>query len=171
MSSLSVLAPVLRRTRRLGQVVAMTAACSVLAAGAARAAEAHHPSRLPAACPQRSVLVACVDQDHQKMWVQEGSKVVFPAVTVRTGKPGLRTPDGLYRIYWRHSYVYSRLFDEPMPYSLFFFRGYALHATYDDVRKGGSHGCVNMRLDDARKVFGLMGVGDLVYIWGHKHTV
>jgi lipoprotein-anchoring transpeptidase ErfK/SrfK len=114
--------------------------------------------------------VACVDQDHQKMWVQQGSKVVFPAVTVRTGRAGLRTPDGLYRIYWRHQHQYSYKFDEPMPYSLFFLRGYALHATYDDVRRGGSHGCVNLGLADARKLFAMMDVGDLVYIWGHKHN-
>jgi lipoprotein-anchoring transpeptidase ErfK/SrfK len=114
--------------------------------------------------------VACVDQDAQRMWVQRGSKVVFPVVTVRTGKAGLRTPDGLYRIYWRHENQFSRKFDEPMPYSLFFYHGYALHATYDDVRRGGSHGCVNLSLADARKLFGMMDVGDLVYIWGHKHN-
>lgn len=195
------MAPVFRRSGRLGQVAAVTAALCVLGvsvAGGAQAAtksthRAVHPAHaahrsahtshpaasvnkphaaapVPASCPKRPTLVVCVDQDDQRMWVQRGSKVVFPAVTVRTGRAGLRTPDGLYRIYWRHQNHFSHKFDEPMPYSLFFFHGYALHATYDDVRRGGSHGCVNLSLTDARRLFGMMDVGDLVYIWGHKHN-
>jgi lipoprotein-anchoring transpeptidase ErfK/SrfK len=102
------------------------------------------------------------------LWVQQGQKTVMPAIHIRTGRAGFRTPDGSFRIYLRNKTQWSRLFNEPMPYSLFFFRSFALHGTYQDVHKGGSNGCVNLTLADAQHLWNVLGKGDLVYIWGHK---
>jgi hypothetical protein len=148
-------------------LTALVAGCSVLivSAGPAAAASAAKPA---SPCPQRSGRVVCVDQNHQQLWVQQGAKIIFPAVHVRTGRAGLRTPDGSFRIYMRNQHQWSYLFGEAMPNSFFFFRSYALHGSLDDIRRGGSHGCVNLTLDDSRRLWRVLGKGDLVYIWGHK---
>ena len=80
----------------------------------------------------------------------------------------MRTPDGSYRIYMRNRHQWSYLFSEAIPYSFFFFRSYALHGSLDDIRRGGSHGCVNLTLNDSRRIWQVLSKGDLVYIWGHK---
>jgi lipoprotein-anchoring transpeptidase ErfK/SrfK len=139
---------------------AVTAPAPSEAAVAARSVSAH--------CPQSARRVACVDQDHQVMWVQQGKKIIFPVVRIRTGMAGRRTPDGLFHIWLRNRHQYSYLFHEPMPFSLFFHGNFALHGTYHDVRKGGSNGCVNLTIADSQKLFSMLGTGDAVYIWGHK---
>src|SRR5258708_6654286 len=116
-------------------IAALIAACSALFVCAAPAAATAAASTAQS-CPHRTGRVVCVDQNHPSLWVQSGQKTVFPAVRIRTGRAGLRTPDGSYRIYLRNKTQWSYLFNEPMPYSQFFFRSYALHGTYQDVRKG-----------------------------------
>lgn len=148
--------------------MAALAACAALFAITGPVPAEAAAARVSAHCPQLTRKVACVDQDHQLMWVQQGRKVIFPAVRVRTGMPGRRTPDGVYHIWLRNQHQYSRLFHEPMPFSLFFHGNYALHGTYGDVRRGGSNGCVNLTVADSRKLFPMLGIGDVVYIWGHK---
>ena len=143
-------------------LVAAGSALVVLAGPAAAAGPA------TGSCPHRTGRVVCVDQNQQRLWVQQGTKIVFPAVHVRTGGVGLRTPDGSYRIYMRNRHQWSYLFSEAMPYSQFFFRSYALHGSLADIRYGGSHGCVNLTVADSRRLWGVLGKGDLVYIWGHK---
>jgi lipoprotein-anchoring transpeptidase ErfK/SrfK len=140
--------------------------CSALVVCAAPAASA--ATKAPRGCPNQTGRVVCVDQIHQRLWVQQGKKIIFPAVAVRTGRAGYRTPDGGYRIYLRNKTQWSYLFNEPMPYSQFFFRSFALHGVYQNVRKGGSNGCVNLTSDDAKRLWNVLGKGDLVYIWGHK---
>jgi lipoprotein-anchoring transpeptidase ErfK/SrfK len=155
------------RARRLAASLAAGAALFAVTAQAPSEAAAA-AARVSAHCPQSARRVACVDQDHQVMWVQQGKKVIFPAVRIRTGMAGRRTPDGLFHIWLRNRHQYSYLFHEPMPFSLFFHGNYALHGTYGDVRKGGSNGCVNLTVADSKKLFPMLGMGDAVYIWGHK---
>jgi lipoprotein-anchoring transpeptidase ErfK/SrfK len=115
-------------------------------------------------CPERAGRVVCVDQDHQRMWVQKGSKVVFDPVLVRTGYRGMWTPNGTFHVYARHEWPNSPL----LPYSQFFHRLYALHGSRDDLHRGKSKGCVNMSVADARRLWRTLRIGDTVYIWGHK---
>jgi lipoprotein-anchoring transpeptidase ErfK/SrfK len=144
------------------------AVCAALFAVVSPAPAEAAATKVSGKCPQLSRKVVCVDQNHQQLWVQQGKKIIFPAVRVRTGKAGRRTPDGLYHIWLRNRHQYSYLFDEPMPFSLFFHGDYALHGVYGDIRKGGSNGCVNLTVADSQKLFGMLGLGDVVYIWGHK---
>jgi hypothetical protein len=54
---------------------------------------------------------------------------------------------------------YSRKYDNsPMPWSVFFHRGYAVHGTMEAYHLGhaASHGCVRLRPDHARVLFGLV---------------
>lgn len=150
------------------RAAAFLAACAAALAFLGPAPAGATATRVSPHCPQLTRKVACVDQNRQLLWVQQGKKILFPAVRIRTGMPGRRTPDGLYHIWYRNRHQYSYLFHEPMPFSLFFHGNYALHGTYSDVRRGGSNGCVNLTIADSQKVFSMLGLGDAVYVWGHK---
>ncbi|MFI8929050.1 L,D-transpeptidase family protein [Streptomyces sp. NPDC053474] len=119
-------------------------------------------------CPVRPYKIACVDLTRQLMWVQDGRRVVFAPVPVRSGRDGYETRTGWHRVYWRNKNHYSDLYDAPMPYAQFFNGGQAFHGTYGDLFNGGSHGCVNLRLDDARRLWNVLRQGSAVYAWGTK---
>ncbi|MDW4908695.1 L,D-transpeptidase family protein [Streptomyces sp. ADMS] len=120
-------------------------------------------------CPVRTYRIACVDLTRQLMWVQSGSRVVYAPVPVRSGRDGYETRTGWYTVYWRVLDHYSDLYDNaPMPYSQFFSDGQAFHGTPGDLFSGGSHGCVNLRLDDARRLWNTLVQDDAVYVWGVK---
>jgi len=139
------------------------ATCSALLACAGPAAAAA-ADRATSPCPRHSGRVVCVDQNHQKLWVQQGSQVVFGPVPVRTGDRGMWTPDGSFRVYERDEWASSRL----VPYAQFFYRRYALHGSRLNLHTLVSHGCVNMSLQDGRRLWQMLTYGDLVYIWGHR---
>jgi lipoprotein-anchoring transpeptidase ErfK/SrfK len=86
---------------------------------------------------------------------------------VSTARPGYRTPAGAYVPYQLDRMHYSKLYDyTPMPYSIFFFRGYAIHGT-TEVRNLGrpvSHGCVRLSPDNAKVLF------DLITVHGPRNT-
>lgn len=120
-------------------------------------------------CPVRSYRVTCVDLNRQIVWVQKGRKVVFAPVPIRSGKKGYETRRGWHKIYLKHARHFSTLYNNaPMPHSQFFDGGQALHGTYSDLFKSGSHGCVNMYAADAKRLFRLLKIGDRVYVWGTK---
>lgn len=137
---------------------ALIALAPTVAAADTRADRAADP------CPHLAGRVVCVDQNHQRMWVQKGSKVVFDPVLVRTGYRGMWTPNGTFHVFSRHEWPNSPL----LSYSQFFRGHYALHGSRDDLHKGKSKGCVNMSVTDARRLWKTLKIGDTVYIWGHK---
>ena len=108
-----------------------------------------------------------VDLTNQKLFAYEGSNRVFE-FDVSTGKWGA-TPTGNFRIWIWLRYTRmsggsgSTYYNLPnVPFTMFFYnneipktRGYALHAAYWHNNFGHpmSHGCVNMRIDDAEKLF------------------
>ncbi|WP_338692692.1 L,D-transpeptidase [Bradyrhizobium sp. 26S5] len=54
---------------------------------------------------------------------------------------------------------YSRkYYNSPMPHSIFFHRGFAIHGTYELTRLGGpaSHGCVRLHPSHAAQLYGLV---------------
>ena len=86
---------------------------------------------------------------------------------VSTARRGYRTPVGSYKPYSLQRMHYSRLYDDtPMPYSIFFRGGYAIHGTAE-IRNLGrpvSHGCVRLSPDNARSLF------ELVQSHGRQNT-
>jgi lipoprotein-anchoring transpeptidase ErfK/SrfK len=78
---------------------------------------------------------------------------------VSTGKKGFTTPRGVYspkRLAARH---FSRKYNNaPMPYSVFFRGGYAVHGTTHVAALGrpASHGCVRLANGNAAKFFRLV---------------
>lgn len=120
-------------------------------------------------CPVRTHRVACVDLSRQITWVQKGKKVVFGPVPMRSGRAGYRTRTGWFKVYWKHKNHVSTLYHQPMPYAQFFSGGQAFHAVYGSIfTTVGSMGCVNLRLGDARKLWGALKKGDRVYVWGRR---
>lgn len=87
---------------------------------------------------------------------------------VSTARPGYHTPVGKYRPTRLEVIWYSSKYENsPMPYSIFFLGGYAIHGTYEVKRLGRavSHGCVRLHPDNARKLF------EMVRAYGRGNTV
>jgi len=86
---------------------------------------------------------------------------------VSTARRGYVTPAGSYHPYMMARRWFSHLYyNSPMPHSIFFYRGFAIHGTYEISRLGGpaSHGCV--RLDPANAAI----LFDLVAREGMRNT-
>ena len=87
---------------------------------------------------------------------------------ISSGRRGYYTPRGTYRPTWLKRMHYSRKYDNaPMPYSIFFRGGYAIHGTNVISRLGrpASHGCVRLHPGNAAKLF------ELVKKYGRKNTI
>ncbi|MFD9293354.1 L,D-transpeptidase family protein [Streptomyces sp. NPDC060030] len=120
-------------------------------------------------CPTNKGRIACVDLTRQLSWIQDGSKLKFGPVPVRTGRNGDETRTGARKIYWRNINHWSTLYDVSMPYAQFFDGGQAFHSvTKSMYNNPGSAGCVNMRPGDAKSYWNLLKNGDDVHVYGRK---
>lgn len=78
---------------------------------------------------------------------------------VSTARPGYRTPTGTFTPQRLERMWYSIKYDNaPMPWSIFFYGGYAIHGTTEISKLGSpaSHGCVRLHPDNARVLFELV---------------
>lgn len=78
---------------------------------------------------------------------------------VSTGRTGYRTPSGNFKPYLLKRMHYSSKYDNsPMPHSVFFRGGYAIHGTNYVKRLGrpASHGCVRLAPGNAAELFRLI---------------
>jgi lipoprotein-anchoring transpeptidase ErfK/SrfK len=78
---------------------------------------------------------------------------------VSTGRAGYGTPNGVYHPEWMAKRWFSKeYYNSPMPHSIFFHRGYAIHGSYEINRLGGpaSHGCIRLHPNDAAALFALV---------------
>lgn len=78
---------------------------------------------------------------------------------VSTARDGYRTPRGDFRPQWITRMHYSKKYDNsPMPYSVFFSGGYAIHGTnaIRSLGKPASHGCVRVHPNNAHKLYNLV---------------
>jgi hypothetical protein len=79
--------------------------------------------------------------------------------SVSTGRARFNTPNGTYAPQRLERRWFSRkYYNSPMPHSIFFHRGYAIHGSYDISRLGGpaSHGCVRLHPQHAATLFALV---------------
>lgn len=101
-----------------------------------------------------------VDVSDQIMYVQTESGL-NEAYYVSTARKGYHTPPGNYRPIRMVKMHYSKKYDNaPMPFSIFFHGGYAIHATYDikNLGRPASHGCVRLSPDDAARLYSMVGM-------------
>lgn len=103
-------------------------------------------------------IVAVVDISDQKINVYN-SGVLLHEWKVSTGRRGYITPVGRYQPYRIHKMWRSRKYDNaPMPYSVFFHKGWAVHGTNAVGRLGrpASHGCVRLAPKNAKVLYTLV---------------
>jgi lipoprotein-anchoring transpeptidase ErfK/SrfK len=78
---------------------------------------------------------------------------------ISTGRPGLATPSGTFHPHMLARRWFSSKYDNsPMPHSIFFDGGIAIHGTYETAYLGRpvSHGCVRLLPANATELFGLV---------------
>ena len=99
-----------------------------------------------------------VDLTTQTMRVASEGRTIY-SFDVSTGRKGYSTPTGNFRPIRMHTMWYSSKYENaPMPHSIFFYGGYAIHGTTDIKHLGqvASHGCVRLHPDNAAKLFALV---------------
>ena len=114
----------------------------------------------------RSEVVAKVSLSQQTMEVMVAGRATFTWKVSTAGK-GYVTPTGSWKPYRMHEMWYSRKYDNaPMPHSVFFNGGYAVHATPHVKMLGrpASHGCIRLHPTNAEDFF------RLVETFGPKNT-
>jgi len=98
-----------------------------------------------------------VDLTHQRLTAYHGNTPVFQT-SVSTGLRNTPTVVGEFRIYWKLTATDMAgpgYYLPGVPYTMYFYAGYALHGTYWHSNFGQpmSHGCVNLRTEDAKWLF------------------
>jgi hypothetical protein len=99
-----------------------------------------------------------VDKATQRMLVIQNGymRFIWP---ISTGRDETATPSGVYtpqRL--ERNWFSTAYYNSPMPYSIFFHKGYAIHGSYAIDRLGGpaSHGCVRLHPHHAAQLFALV---------------
>jgi lipoprotein-anchoring transpeptidase ErfK/SrfK len=112
-------------------------------------------------------LRAVIDISEQRMYVVQDREITH-VWRVSTGKPGCRTPPGRYRPKRLERIWYSSKYESaPMPYSIFFHNGYAVHGTIEISKLGRpvSHGCARLTRQNARTLFNLVKTFGMARSW------
>ncbi len=100
-------------------------------------------------------VIVRIDLSDQLMTVYVDNRLMHEW-PISTARRGYRTPVGTYRPIRLERYWRSRKYDNaPMPWSVFFHGGYAIHGTtaIKQLGRPASHGCVRLHPDNARTLF------------------
>ena len=98
-----------------------------------------------------------IDLTSQTMRVQSADASYTWSVS--TARSGYVTPHGTFRPYALQRMHYSHKYHmSPMPYSIFFAGGYAIHGTYSVAQLGrpASHGCIRLSPGNAATLYRLV---------------
>jgi lipoprotein-anchoring transpeptidase ErfK/SrfK len=128
------------------------------------------PTKRPPADQSESDKWIEVDLSAQRLYAHEGQKTVLTAL-VSTGTRYYPTVTGRFKIYakYRATRMTGPGYDLPnVPWTMYFFGGYAIHGTYWHSNFGHpmSHGCVNMKTTQAKWLYNWAPKGTLVVV--HK---
>lgn len=109
-----------------------------------------------------------VNLTQQMVYAYEGDRLINSFV-VSTGTWQHPTVTGDYRIYAKYRYTDMAgpgYYLPNVPYTMYFYKGYALHGTYWHNNFGTpmSHGCINLSITDAAWLYEWSAVGTLVRI-------
>ncbi|MBC9820894.1 peptidoglycan-binding protein [Terrabacter sp. MAHUQ-38] len=116
----------------------------------------------------RTGRVMCVDKRTRTLtWVVDGRPLMV--MWARFGMPGLETREGTFSVFKKYEYVVSNLYFTPMPYSMFFSGGQAVHYSSNFARLGyatASHGCVNIAdYAQVKALYFKVRIGDKVVVY------
>lgn len=106
----------------------------------------------------RADILVTISKSQQRMSVvMDGAEAYrWP---VSTGTHRHATPAGHFRPFRLERHWYSRQYSlTPMPWAMFFHRGYAVHGTMEayNLGRAASHGCVRLRPDNAAILYSLL---------------
>lgn len=108
--------------------------------------------------PARAGVAVQINLAAQRMTVIEDG-AVQASWRISSGRRGYTTPSGIYRPYNLERMHYSRKYDNaPMPWSIFYRGGYAIHGTNATKSLGrpASHGCIRLAPGNARSLYGMV---------------
>lgn len=111
--------------------------------------------------PCSTAVRACVRLSTNQAWLLRGGKVVAGPVPVSHGRKGFATPSGTFRVSFKNEDHVSSIYDQEMPYSVFFNGDIAFHQGSVRVK---SHGCVHLTASAARQFFAELQPGDRVQV-------
>jgi len=115
-----------------------------------------------AAAPCSARAAACIDLSANQSWLMHDGVVTYGGVPITSGKPGYQTPAGTFRVTYKDIDHWSKAYDGPMPYSVFFTQsGIAFH---QGSLTAQSHGCVHLSPQAARTFFDSLQPGDVVEV-------
>ena len=106
----------------------------------------------------RADVVVHIDKSSQRMAVSVDGAMRY-SWPVSTGRSGYGTPSGVfYPQAMARRHFSRRYYNSPMPHSIFFYYGFAIHGTTDIYRLGGpaSHGCVRLHPSHAAALYTLV---------------
>jgi hypothetical protein len=108
--------------------------------------------------PAAANVVVTIDKSSQQMSVAvDGqTRYTFP---VSTGRAGYGTPSGVYHPQrLARTWFSKKYYNSPMPHSIFFHGGFAIHGSYEISKLGGpaSHGCVRLHPSNAATLYALV---------------
>ncbi len=121
-----------------------------------------------AVSPAMAKVVIDIDLSGQTMHVQGSSGTYdWP---ISSARDGYVTPDGTFAPESLQTMHYSKkYYHSPMPHSIFFAGGYAIHGTYETGWLGhpASHGCVRISPENAAVLFDMVKEeGAIIHITG-----
>lgn len=108
--------------------------------------------------PARAGVVANIDLSSQRMTVSVNGVPRY-SWPVSTARRGYVTPTGTYRPQRMYrSYFSRKYYNSPMPHSIFFRGGYAIHGSYavNQLGRPASHGCIRLHPGHAATLYGLV---------------
>jgi lipoprotein-anchoring transpeptidase ErfK/SrfK len=122
---------------------------------------------IAAACLFSFLMAASAAEAKVSVWINISRQTMTVSVNgwhyadwrVSTARQGYWTPRGSFQPYLLKLMHYSRKFDNsPMPHSIFFRGGYAIHGTYyvRALGRPASHGCVRLAPDNAARLYNLV---------------
>ena len=103
-------------------------------------------------------ILAKITLSSQRMDVFVNGAPVY-SWAVSTARSGYRTPVGTFKPTALVRFHRSTIYDgSPMPHSIFFLRGYAIHGSYETKHLGrpASHGCVRLHPKNAAALYSLV---------------
>lgn len=112
--------------------------------------------------PCSPAAAACIDLSANTSWLQYNGSVTYGGVPITSGRPGYETPTGTFHVTYKDIDHWSRAYDAPMPYSVFFTdTGVAFH---EGSLTQQSHGCVHLSPEAARVYYNALKPGDVVEV-------
>ncbi|MFK5981019.1 MAG: L,D-transpeptidase [Rhizobiaceae bacterium] len=105
-----------------------------------------------------AAIEARIDLSRQEMKVYQYGRLKH-VWKVSTARRGYKTPTGTWRPTRMYREYYSKkYYNSPMPHSIFFYGGYAIHGTgsIKSLGRPASHGCIRLHPGNARTLFNMV---------------